>query len=325
MKFYEVLENTLHKFYIDFTKFRYKILNPSVRLRIVTINFRRNFKMKKLICLGLAVLLAAVALAGCGGERPLGESGELRGLINVVTREDGSGTRSAFIEMLGIDDIFVEANVQNGTSAVINAIAGSANSIGYSSLGSIEGNTTVRAITIDGIAPSNDTIRNETYPISRDFRIVTTTPNEIAQDFIDFIFSAEGQAIVDGSYIAVNENAPAFTGGTVSGSITVGGSTSVAPLVTDLARAYMELNGNVTISVQPLGSSAGINGAIDGLFDIGLASRPLTSAELANATETIIAVDGIAVIVPAASPITNLTKAQVADIFEGVIERWENI
>jgi len=286
--------------------------------------------MKKLICLGLAVLLAAVAFVGCsdcGGnvERPLGESDELRGLINVVTREDGSGTRSAFIEMLGIDDIFVEANVQSGTSAVINAVAGSANSIGYSSLGSIEGNATVRAITIDGIAPSNDTIRNETYPISRDFRIVTTNPNEIAQDFIDFIFSAEGQAIVDGSYIAVNENAHAFTGGAVSGSITVGGSTSVAPLVTDLARAYMELNGNVTIAVQPLGSSAGINGAIDGLFDVGLTSRPLTSAELANATETIIAVDGIAVIVPSASPITNLTKAQVAAIFEGSIERWEEL
>ena len=290
--------------------------------------------MKKLLSLGLIAVLAVVVLVGCGGNgngggndtgNGNGEPGAVRGLINVVTREDGSGTRTAFIDMLGIEDIWDEANVQNGTSAVINTVAGSAIGIGYSSLGSIEGNNTVRAITIDGVAPTNATIRSGAYPISRDFRIVTTDVNDVTQDFIDFIFSAEGQAIVDSSYIAVDENAPIFEGGNVSGTIVVGGSTSVAPLVTELARAYMELNGDVRIEVQPLGSSAGINGAIEGTFDIGLTSRPMTAAELAQASETIIAVDGIAVIVPASNPLTGLTKAQVADIFAGAVERWEEL
>jgi len=284
-------------------------------------------KMKKVIILGLVVMFAVVALVGCGGNGGgnSNNDGELTGLINVVTREEGSGTRTAFIEMTGIDDIWTEANVQNGTSAVINTVAGSRISIGYSSLASIEGNNAVRAVQIDGISPSAATIRSGAYPISREFGIVTTELNEVAQDFYDFIMSAEGQAIVDGSYIAAVENAPVFTGGNVSGTIVVGGSTSVAPLVTTLARAYMELNENVTIEVQSLGSSAGINGAIEGVFDIGLTSRAMTASELAQAAETIIAVDGIAVIVPASNPITGLTLAQVADIFTGTVERWEEI
>jgi len=271
-------------------------------------------------------ILAIVVFAGCGGNgNDSDETGAMRGLINVVTREDGSGTRTAFVDMLGIDDIWSEANVQNGTSAVINTVASSNISIGYSSLGSIEGNSAVRTITIDGVAPTAATIRSGAYPISRDFRIVTTDVNDVTQDFIDFIFSANGQAIVDDSYIAVDENAPTFDGGNVSGTIVVGGSTSVAPLLMNLARAYMELNENVRIEVQPLGSTAGINGAIEGTFDIGLTSRPMTATELAKATETIIAVDGIAVIVPGSNPITGLTKAQVADIFTGVVERWEEL
>ena len=285
--------------------------------------------MKKLLSLGLIAVLAVVVLAGCGGaERPIAENGDdatMRGLINVVTREEGSGTRTAFVEMLEIDDIFVEANVQNGTSAVINTVAGSNIAISYSSLGSLAGNNTVRAITIDGVAATPENIRSGAYPISRDFRIVTTNVNDVSQDFIDFIFSAEGQAIVDDSYIAVDENAPAFAGGNVSGTIVVGGSTSVAPLVTNLARAYMELNGDVRIEVQPLGSTAGINSAIEGAFNIGLTSRPMTAAELAQATESVFAVDGIAVIVPASNPLTGLTKTQVADIFTGVIERWDEL
>ena len=283
--------------------------------------------MKKVIILGLVVMFAVVALVGCGGNGGgnSNNDGELTGLINVVTREEGSGTRTAFIEMTGIDDIWTEANVQNGTSAVINTVAGSRISIGYSSLASIEGNNAVRAVQIDGISPSAATIRSGAYPISREFGIVTTELNEVAQDFYDFIMSLDGQAIVDGSYIAAVENAPAFEGGNVSGTIVVGGSTSVAPLVTTLARAYMELNENVTIEVQSLGSSAGINGAIEGVFDIGLTSRAMTASELAQAAETIIAVDGIAVIVPASNPITGLTLAQVADIFTGTVERWEEI
>jgi len=282
--------------------------------------------MKKMIILGLTVMFAAVTLIGCGnGDVNNNNDGGLRGLINVVTREDGSGTRTAFIEMTGIDDIWDEANVQNGTSAVINTVMGSTISIGYSSLASIVDVSGVRAIQVDGVAPSAATIRNGSYPISRDFRIVTTELNETAQDFFNFIMSADGQTIVGGAYIAVDESAPAFEGGEVSGTIVVGGSTSVAPLMTSLARAYMELNDNVTIEVQALGSSAGINGAIEGVFDIGLTSRAMTSSELAQATETIIAVDGIAVIVPASNPITGLTLAQVADIFTGAVERWEEI
>ena len=285
--------------------------------------------MKKLLGLGLVAALAFVVLVGCNHDNDTtngnGETGSMRGLINVVTREEGSGTRTAFIEMTGIDDIWNEANVQNGTSAVINTVAGSNISIGYSSIASIAGNNTVRAIQVDGIAATAATIRSGAYPISREFGIVTTELNEIAQDFFDFIISAEGQAIVDSSYIAAVENAPAFEGGAVSGTIVVGGSTSVAPLVTTLARAYMDLNGDVTIQVQSLGSTAGINGAIERVFDIGLTSRAMTADELAQATETIIAVDGIAVIVPASNNIAGLTLAQVADIFTGAVERWDDL
>ena len=288
--------------------------------------------MKKLLSLGLIAVLAVVVLAGCGGAERLpaengnGETDTMRGLINVVTREDGSGTRTAFIDMLGIEDIWDEANVQNGTSAVINTVAGSNISIGYSSLGSIEGNNTVRAITIDGVAPTAANIRSGAYPISRNFSIVTTTElSDAARDFIDFIFSIDGTAIVDNSYIAAVPAGTDFEVGNVSGTIVVGGSTSVAPLVTELARAYMELNGDVRIEVQPLGSSAGINGAIEGTFDIGLTSRPMTAAELADASETVIAVDGIAVIVPASNPLVGLTVEQVANIFTGAVERWEEL
>ena len=288
--------------------------------------------MKKLFSLGLAIVLTAAVLFGCGGNetgnegRTEDDNGAMRGLINVVTREDGSGTRSAFIDMLGIEDIWDEANVQSGTSAVINTVAGSNIAIGYSSLGSIEGNGTVRAIMIDGIAPTAASIRSGAYPIARNFSIVTAAGlSDAAQDFVDFILSSEGQAIVDGSYIAAVASAPTFEVGNASGTIVVGGSTSVAPLATTLARAYMDLNENVTIEVQPLGSSAGINGAIEGTFDIGLTSRSMTASELAQASETVIAIDGIAVIVPVSNPIAGLTKAQVADIFTGAVERWEDI
>ncbi|GHT67076.1 phosphate-binding protein PstS 2 [Spirochaetia bacterium] len=285
--------------------------------------------MKKTILL----VLAAVSLfAGCAkGNQAAFDKAKA---IGVVSREDGSGTRGAFIELFGIeargsdgsrkDMTTKEAVIAKQTDVMMTNIAGDKYAIGYISLGSL--NSTVKAADIAGVKASSENVKNGTYTVSRSFNIATKgEPNELAADFITFILSAEGQAVVAKSYIAVIENAPAYTGGRLSGKIVVAGSSSVTPIMEKLKEAYTALNPNASIEIQMSDSSAGMTGAIDGTCDIGMASRELKDSERAVLSATRIALDGIAVIVNNENPVTNLTKEEVKGIFTGAMVKWSEV
>lgn len=255
--------------------------------------------------------------------------------INVLTREDGSGTRSAFIELFGIeqkdesgekvDYTTDSAAVTNSTSVMMTTVAGDLYSIGYISLGSM--NDTVKAIQIDGADATVDNIKNGTYKVSRPFNIATKDGlSEAAQDFIDFIMSADGQTVIeDNGYIPVSDAAP-YSGGMDAGKIVVAGSSSVTPVMEKLREAYLEKNPNVTIEVQQSDSSTGMADAIDGTCDIGMASRELKDSETEGGlTALVIAMDGITVIVNNDCPVNGLTGEQVKDIFTGSAVTWNEV
>ena len=255
--------------------------------------------------------------------------------ISVYSREDGSGTRGAFIELFGveekdangekIDNTTEDATITNNTSVMMTGVAGDDYAIGYVSLGSL--NDTVKALKIDGVEPTVENIKSDSYKVYRPFNIATKGEvSEAAQDFIDYILSAEGQQIVsDEGYITIDDAAPAFAGGQASGSVTVAGSSSVSPVMEKLAEAYMKLNGNVKIEIQTSDSTTGMTSAIDGVCDIGMASRELKDTEAEKLTATVIAQDGIAVVVNNNNPIDNLTKDQVKSIYVGETTSWSEV
>ena len=255
--------------------------------------------------------------------------------INVVSREDGSGTRGAFIELFGIeekneagekvDNTTDLAVITNSTAVMMQSVAGDQYSIGYISLGSL--NDTVKAVKIDGADATVDNIKNDTYKIARPFNIVTKEGiSEAAQDFIDFIMSADGQAVIEeNGYIAVAE-AEAYAGSMESGKVVVSGSSSVTPVMEKLKEAYLALNPNVTIELQQSDSSTGVSNAIDGTCDIGMASRELKDSETESGVfSTVIAMDGIAVIVNNENAAEELTSEQVKEIFTGNAVIWSDI
>lgn len=253
----------------------------------------------------------------------------LTGPISVVSREDGSGTRSAFVEIVDVmkdkNDMTVQtAIIQNGTDAVMTTVGNTPDAIGYISLGSL--NDTVKAVKIEGVEATDQNIIDGKYPITRPFNIATKgEPSELAQYFIDFIMSKEGQEIAGDGYIAVDSGAAAFEAKDgLTGNIQVGGSTSVAPMVEKMAEKFTELTG-VTVDIQASGSSAGMTGAIDGVLDIGMASRELSDEEKAELTPIVIAQDGIAVIVNNENPMEDLTLEQVQKIYLGELLNWEDI
>lgn len=253
----------------------------------------------------------------------------LTGPISVVSREDGSGTRSAFVEIVDVmqdkNDMTVQtAIIQNGTDAVMTTVGNTTDAIGYISLGSL--NDTVKAVKIEGVEATDQNIIDGKYPIARPFNIATKgEPSELAQYFIDFIMSKEGQEIAGDGYIAVDSGAAAFeVKDGLTGNIQVGGSTSVAPMVEKMAEKFTELTG-VTVDIQASGSSAGMTGAIDGVLDIGMASRELSDEEKAELTPIVIAQDGIAVIVNNENPMEDLTLEQVQKIYLGELLNWEDI
>jgi phosphate transport system substrate-binding protein len=252
--------------------------------------------------------------------------------IMVVAREDGSGTRGAFSDLFGLivdgDDITTdEAVIANGTNFVMTNVAGNQYAIGYASLGSL--NDTIKAIQVNGVTVNAENIKNGSYPVQRPFVLAlnkSTERSDEAQDFINFILSAEGQAVVaDRGYITVDDNAPAFTSTMPSGRIVVNGSTSVEPVMQRLKEAYEAVNSNVTIEVHSTGSGAGITSARDGTSDIGMSSRALSEAELADLEELPIAFDGIAVIVNHGNPITNIGFDAIKGIYTGEITTWNGV
>ena len=293
--------------------------------------------MKKSVSLLLAGLMLCGALAGCGGSNDSAESTTstdtestgTSGAIHVVSREDGSGTRGAFVELTGVEDdngdnTTVEAEIANRTDAVLTTVAGNEAAIGYVSLGSL--NDTVKAVTVDGVEATVDNVKSGDYTLSRPFNIATKgEPTGVAADFINFIMSADGQAIVGEDYITVNDNAEAFTSDGSSGHITVGGSSSVSPVMEQLIEAYKAVNPNAQIDLQTSDSTSGMTGAMDGTFAIGMASRELKDEEAAELTGTAIALDGIAVIVNTGNTVDNLTMDQIRSIYVGETTDWADV
>lgn len=255
------------------------------------------------------------------------------GTITVVSREDGSGTRGAFIELLGIEEevdgekvdmTTEEAIITNSTSVMMTTVAGDENAIGYISLGSLD--DTVKALKIDGAEATAENVADDVYKVSRPFNIVIgESLSETAKDFINYIMSAEGQQIIeDNGYIKVDTEATAYETTNPSGKVVVAGSSSVAPVMEKLKEAYEAVNGDVTVEVQQSDSTTGINSAAEGICDIGMASRDLKEEEAASGlTSQVIAKDGIAIVVNNTNELEELTSEQVKAVFTGETTEWE--
>ena len=301
--------------------------------------------MKKTIKKTLAVLFASVmtvgVLAGCSGGSTTdtasdssSDSSSSGGRITVISREDGSGTRGAFVELFGVEeevdgetmDMTVDtADITNSTSVMMTSVADNVNAIGYISLGSM--NDTIKALNIDGAEATADNIKNGTYKVSRPFNIVTKEGlSEVAQDFIAFILSDEGQAVVEeNNYISESSTGP-YAGTSPAGSITVSGSSWVTPVMEKLKEAYAAVNPNAEIEIQQSDSTTGVNGAIEGICDIGMASRELKDSETSQGvTAQVIALDGIAVIVNNDNPVSEATSDQIKQIYTGEITDWSEL
>ena len=256
--------------------------------------------------------------------------------INVVSREDGSGTRGAFIELFGveekndagekIDNTTDEAIITNSTDVMLTTVSGDEYSIGYVSLGSL--NDSVKAVSIDGAEATVDNIKSGDYTIARPFNIATKgTPSDVAQDFINFIMSADGQAVIsDNKYIPVDDGAAAFESNGASGKGVVAGSSSVTPVMEKLKEAYVAVNSGAEIEIQESDSTTGMTAAMDGTCDIGMASRELKDSETEGGlTAAVIAMDGIAVIVNNDNPTADLSKDTVKGIYTGEITSWDGV
>lgn len=278
--------------------------------------------VKKLAATALSLVMLGSVLTGCGA----GASSA----ITVVSREDGSGTRGAFTELLGIaeddtDNTVATAEVTNSTSVMMTTVAGDENAIGYISLGSLD--DSVKAVKVDGVEANVDNVKSGEYKVARPFEICIPKDgtSEVAQDFIDFILSDDGQAVIDEEgYISV-ESGKTYTPSDKEGKVTLAGSTSVSPVMEKLTEKYKELNPNVTFEIQQTGSSAGIESATEGACDIGMSSRELKPEELEKLEEIQIAMDGICVIVNTNSTVEDLTADQIKKIYVGEITDWSEL
>ena len=306
---------------------------------------------KKLVSILLAAALAMSMLAGCGGsdnadtgadanasaenEDVSASNFDVSELISVYSREDGSGTRGAFVELFGIeqkneagekvDYTTVEAIITNSTDVMMTSVAGDTYAIGYISLGSL--NDTVKAIKINGVEATVYNIKAGTYTVARPFNIATAGEvSEVTQDFINYIMSAEGQAVVEEKgYIPV-AGTESFVSNGATGKIVVGGSSSVSPVMEKLIEAYLAINTGAEIELQTSDSSTGMSQAEEGIVDIGMASRVIKDSEIeAGLTGTTIAMDGIAVIVNHENPVDNLSSEAVKTIFMGDVYEWSEV
>lgn len=290
-------------------------------------------KFNKIVTLGLAAAVM-MSVVGCGGNEKKAETSADGGKIVVVSREDGSGTRGAFIELFGIEqkkdgkkvDMTTEnASITNSTAVMMTTVAGNKNAIGYISLGSL--NDTVKGLKIDGAEATAANVKSGAYKISRPFNIVTKGEvSDTTQDFINFIMSKEGQEVVSKAGYIGSDTTDVYKANKKSGKIVVAGSSSVTPAMEKLKEAYKKHNPDVNIEVQQSDSTTGVKSAINGICQIGMASRELKKSELdAGVKATVIATDGIAVVVNKDNKVDNMTKAQVADIFMGKTTDWSKL
>ena len=307
--------------------------------------------MKKKVAALLITGIMAVAMTACGSSNSgTDNSGSTDGTaktessadadsdwdntrdITVVSREDGSGTRVAFVELFGIEEevngekvdmTTEEANITNSTSVMMSTVAQDEYAIGYISLGSLD--DPVKAVKIDGSEATAENIKNGSYKISRQFNIATKEDlSDAAQDFEDFILSTEGQKVVeDNKYIPLDDVSDYKSNG-ASGKVVVAGSSSVSPVMEKLKEAYQAVNSDVEVEIQTSDSTTGMQNAIDGVCDIGMASRELKDSEKeAGLTPTVIAMDGIAVVVNNDNPTDELSSDQVKSIFTGDVLTWD--
>lgn len=294
-----------------------------------------NMKLKKQVGTLALAMLMMTGLAACGNNGGDQSQFDSSKSISVVSREDGSGTRGAFIELFGIeekdaagnkvDQTTPGADITNSTSVMMTTISSTPYAIGYISLGSL--NDTVKAVQIDGSEATVENVKNGTYKIARPFNIATKSDlSDVAKDFIDYILSTDGQAVVEeNGYVSV-PTVGAYAGSKPSGKIVVAGSSSVTPVMEKLKEAYLQINPNASIEVQQSDSTTGMISTIDGICDIGMASRELKESELAKGlTSTVITMDGIAVIVNKENPAENLTSEQVKSIFKGETTSWADV
>lgn len=305
-------------------------------------------KFRKLMAVTLVAAMAATMAVGCGGSSSdksadssadsstdSGSDFDTSNDITIVSREDGSGTRGAFIELFGIEEkqddgtkvdmTTTDAQITNNTSVMLTTVAGDEYAIGYVSLGSL--NDSVKALKIDGAEATADNIENGSYKVSRPFNIAVKKDldNEVAKDFMAYIMSTEGQEIVSNEkYIPVSD-VEAYAGSKPSGKCVVGGSSSVSPLMEKLIEAYKKVNPNADIELQTSDSTTGMTSTIEGSYDIGMASRELKDDEASKLEATVIATDGIAVIVNKANTADELSADQVKSIYVGDVTTWDEV
>lgn len=302
-------------------------------------------KLKKFIAiLSVATMTAGLAV-GCGSSSDSGSSDsssadskssdwDSSNDITIVSREDGSGTRGAFIELFGIEEkkdgekvdmTTDDAQITNSTSVMLTTVAGDDYAIGYVSLGSL--NDTVKALKIDGEEATEQNIKDGKYKICRPFNIATKkgADNEVVKDFIAYIMSKEGQQVIsDNGYIG-DDSAEAYAGSKPSGKAVVGGSSSVSPVMEKLIEAYKKVNTGAEIELQTTDSTTGMTSAIDGSYDIGMASRELQDEEKDKLDSQVIATDGIAVIVNKNNTTDELSSDQVKTIYTGDATTWDEV
>ena len=301
-------------------------------------------KMKKILAMALVAAMTATLAIGCGkssdgegssdGSSDTAAKWDAANDITVVSREDGSGTRGAFIELFGIeekdangekvDHTTEDANITNSTEVMMSTVAGNEYAIGYVSLGSL--GDSVKAVKIDGAEATEENIKAGTYKVSRPFNIATKdNVSDITQDFINFILSEEGQKVVsEKGYIPLDDVKPYESNG-ATGKVVVAGSSSVTPVMEKLKEAYEKVNSGAEIEINQSDSTTGMTSAMSGICDIGMASRELKDEEAAELTATVIATDGIAVIVNNDNTVDDLTSDQVKQIFTGEVTSWEDI
>jgi len=311
--------------------------------------------MRKTIAIILVCLLSLTMLAACGGSgtaeptpapaqndppaappasdntpatpAPPAEDFDADRVIAVFTREDGSGTRDAFVNITGVgDDMYIEAVVQNETAQILTSVETNETGIGYVSVGSLS--DAVKALAIDGVLPSDETIVDRSYSLQRPFLVCVTEEKKndpLVQDFLDFMLSAEGQALSSTRWTAAMGRDVMYEPSGLTGTLKVGGSTSVEPLMQQMREAYIAHNPGVEIEISGGGSGTGINEATEGILDLGMSSRELRDNEKEALTDIAIALDGVAIIVNRANPINEMTMEQVREIFVGEKTRWSQV
>lgn len=281
--------------------------------------------VKGVVALGLGAMMVGCSSGSEGGSNA----------ISIVSREEGSGTRGAFVELFGIeeevngekvDQTIETAEITNSTSVMLSTVEGNPAAIGYVSLGSLS--DTVKAVNIDGAEPTAENVESGDYKVSRPFIVCTLGDDisDLGKDFMNFIMSKEGQAVVSEEGYIAQATETSYTAANTSGSLTVGGSSSVTPVMEKLVEAYQELNPEAEISVQQSDSTTGATNTIDGVYEIGMCSRELKpEEEEAGLVPTVIATDGIAVVVNNENEVSNLTSDQVKGIYTGEITDWSEV